>query len=72
MVGQARAAVDRFVASHDVEDVTSSNVRLCVSEAVTNAVIHASAQGGVDASVSYPSGRTQERQDGEDLLIILT
>lgn len=47
-VGQARAAVAQFMASDDVASVTLANVRLCVSEAVTNAIVHASADGRFD------------------------
>jgi serine/threonine-protein kinase RsbW/stage II sporulation protein AB (anti-sigma F factor) len=44
--------VEQFIVSENVGPVSLANVRLCVSEAVSNAVVHASPQAGREAMVT--------------------
>ena len=66
-VPRLRAAVTSFAADHDVPDPPINDLRLAVSEAVTNAVVHAFRGGGpgeVDVSV------TIDRSGGEVVIVV--
>ena len=52
IVGQARRAVTGFAATAGIPAIRLDDVRLCVSEAVTNAVMHAFRDGQPDGTVN--------------------
>jgi anti-sigma regulatory factor (Ser/Thr protein kinase) len=68
-IGAIRHAMARFAESVGAEAATIGRVRLAVSEAATNAVRHAYAEGSIDGEIRA-SARVEHEAGGPDVLVV--